>query len=108
MRYRKVTKWDIATSEIKEDRGLRGFLGIGQFSQEIGIRFKNRETRLTVRTSNLMTLEEINRKLPELARRRYQRHHKYGTGNMHNLEKSEDGLDKELEKLGVHLPKWLK
>lgn len=108
MRYRQVAKWEITISDVKEDRGLRGFLGINQYSQEISIRFKGREALLTVRTSDLMTLDQINRLLPELARRRYQHHHKYGTGNMYNLEMSEGGIAEELEKLGVRLPDWLK
>jgi len=107
-RYRTVAKWEIATSEVRESRGLRELLGIGQYSQEISIRFRGKETTITVRTSDLMTLDEINRMIPELARRRYQHHHKYGTGNEYNLEKSEDGLADELKKLGVTLPDWLK
>lgn len=55
-----------------------------------------------------MTLTEIERILPQLARLRYNYHHTHGTGNEWNRPSIEIELTETLEHLGVHLPGWLR
>ena len=108
MRYRAVAKWEIDIGSVVEASGWRRNFGVGQFTQEFGVKFRGRETRFTVRTSDLMTLTEIERALPALARARYRYHHKYGTGNEYNRDTEDIELTETLENFGVHLPGWLR
>lgn len=103
MGYRTVAKWEIDIGEMQETQGLARMFG-SLYRQEFGIKFRNQETRFTVKTSDLMTLREIERLLPQLARIRYQHHHKYGTGNDYGRPVEDDEITATLEGFGVRLP----
>ncbi len=107
MSYRSVAKWEIDIGETQETQGLARMFG-SLYRQEFGIKFRNQETRFTVKTSDLMTLREIERLLPQLARIRYQHHHKHGTGNDYGRPVEDDEITATLEGFGVRLPGWLR
>ncbi len=107
MPYRTVAKWEIDIGSLNETRGITRMFG-HLYSQEFCIKFRDKETRFTVKTSDLMSLNEIARLLPQLARIRYQHHHKYGTGNDYGRPKEDDEITETLEGFGVRLPGWLR
>lgn len=107
MTYRTVAKWKIDIGAQTEARGLARMFG-NLYTQEFGIKFRDREVRFTVKTSDLMTLTEVQRLLPQLARIRYQHHHKYGTGNDYGRPKEDDEITATLKNFGVKLPGWLR
>ena len=108
MGYRTVAKWEIDMTGVQNAGGWREFFGFNHLSEEFGIKFREREIRFIVRTSDLMTLTEIEHILPSLARARYRYHHRYGTGNEYNRDTEDIDLSERLENFGIRLPGWLR
>lgn len=106
MTYRRFANWDIELGGIRQVNGIRSL--VWTHEEEFGIKFRQRETRFTVRTTDMMSLTEIERLLPELARVRADYHHKMGTGNEANLHPRDIEITGILENFGVSLPYWLK
>lgn len=107
MGYRTVAKWEIDVGARTEARGLSRMFGY-LYTQEFGVKFRGKETRFTVKTSDLMTLSEVERLLPQLARIRYQHHHTHGTGNDYGRPPEDDEITATLESFGIRLPGWLR
>lgn len=108
MTYRTIANWQIEIGPIQEAKGWRSILGIGQFSEEFGIKFRDKETRFTVRTSDITSLYEIEHNLKQLAHARYSYHHQCGLGNASTMDPYDGAITSTLESFGVHLPSWLK
>lgn len=108
MTYRRIANWDIDFGGVVEAKGLRQFLGYNNYSEEFGIKFKDKEFRTTVRTSDLTMLHEIETNIIQLAHIRYSHHHRFGTGNDYGRPAADDEITYNLKTFGVRLPGWLR
>lgn len=108
MAYRKIANWLIDMGGVKEATGWRQILGVDQYSENIGIKFQDKEFRTIIRSSDLTILSEIEQNIIKLAHVRYSHHHRFGTGNDYGRPSLDDEISDTLENLGVHLPGWLR
>jgi len=108
-RYRRIGAWEMDIGQMEEQKtGWRATLGIGNLTQTYKIRIPGepKEHTLSIRTSDWVKLNNIERTIKELA---------YATGAIHTQHGSSKfaadmetkRLTKELKSQGVRLPRWL-
>lgn len=93
---------------MKESRGLLRWLKIWHLSEDISIRYQDKETTLTVRASDPAVIRDIELQIETLARVRSASQRRYGRASMYHPAPEDDEVTQKLKTYGVRLPYWLK
>lgn len=93
---------------MKESRGILGWLKIWHLSEDISIRYRDRETTLTVRASDPAVIRDIELHIETLARVRGASQRRYGRASVYYAAPEDEEITRKLKAYGVRLPYWLK